>query len=171
MSDARYRISNWWYIINKALHLYVLFVRYPYYQYQHFLSTCILAGRVYKPLRWVMLIFQYDVSKELGPVIAFILLYCFHFFLLHFRHVGTLFSSKITLVGVLTKVINESLQIVTFDSLKEASWCTDCNAKNRTHFNRSFLKKWDLSIQKDQTNWTLFTVFSRLFQKWYITHG
>ena len=40
--------------------------------------------------------------------------------------------------------------------------------KTRTHFDRPFLKKWDLTIKKVQKKLDPFCSFSRFFPKWYL---
>ena len=73
--------------------------------------------------------------KALQFVIAFIMLYCFQtcfFLFLKFKAILGMWAlfSKTALVRVsLTKVKTENPRMATIDSLKEAPWCTNCNAK------------------------------------------
>ena len=60
---------------------------------------------------------------------------------------------------------NENCRIVTFDSLKEASWCTDCNAKNQNSFRWTIFEKMRLNRQKSPKKYNCFSSFSRLFSK------
>ena len=53
--------------------------------------------------------------------------------------------------------------MATFDSLKEASWCTDCNAKNQNSFQWTIFDKWDLTVQKVPKSWTIFLSLSCFF--------
>ena len=60
---------------------------------------------------------------------------------------------------------NENCRIVTFDSLKEASWCTDCNAKNQNSFGWTIFEKMRLDRQKSPKKFNYFSSFLWLFFK------
>ena len=65
-----------------------------------------------------------------------------------------------------TKLKNENCRMATFDSLKEASWRTDCNAKNQNSFRWTIFeekKTWPLKKSKKYGN--CFLVFPGFFFK------
>ena len=49
--------------------------------------------------------------------------------------------------------------MATFDSLKEASWCTDCNAKNQNSFRWTIFEKMRLDRQKSPKKLNFFLKF------------
>ena len=55
--------------------------------------------------------------------------------------------------------------MATFDSLKEASWCTDCNAKNQNSFRQAIFEKNRLDRQKSPKKLNYFWSFSWFFKK------
>ena len=123
----------------------------------------------------VMLILKEKRLKVLPFVIAFLLLYCFQKcfcfrILTKFRHVGTFFRKLPKQGYPLTKVKNENLQILMFDSLKEASWCTDCNAKNQNSFCWTIFEKMRLDCPKGPKKLGPFYSFSWIFPKWFTPH-
>ena len=76
------------------------------------------------------------------------------------------FFSKIALVRVPPwKSENENCRMATFDSLKEASWCTDCNAENHNSFRWTIFKKMQLYCLISPKKLTLFFIFSQFFSK------
>ena len=65
----------------------------------------------------------------------------------------------------LTKVKNENCWMATFDSLKEASCHTDCNAKNQKSFRWTIFEKIRLDRQKSPKKLEIFFQFFLFFSK------